>query len=89
MFGPVGVRIRIGQGCFIGVKLLIRHVVHLQQLPTPAATLPRGVADDAHDNLAMQDHAPDPVVFKGLPTWNGSDPAAHAMTGRRVAHDGP
>jgi len=87
MFGPLGARIRIGQSCFIDVELLIRHVIHLQQLPTPAATLPRRVADNADDDLTMQDHTPDPIAFKGLPTWNGSNPAAHAMAGRHVAHE--
>jgi len=85
--GTVDVGTSGGQGCFVCVELLVRHVVHLQQLPTQRTVLPRGGAGNADDDLTLQDHTPDPVALKGLPIWSGSNPAAHAMAGRQVAHD--
>ena len=87
--GPWASTSALGQGCLIGIQLLVRHVVHLQQLPASDAALSPGRADDADDDLAMNDHSPDLVAFEGLHIWDGGNSAMHAMTDRFVIHNRP
>ena len=72
--------------CFIDVELLVRHVSHCQQLPLCSCHLGME-ADDAHDGLTFQGHAPNIVQCKRLQVWNGDDPAEHAMSASLVPHN--